>query len=290
MKIAINNSLLLKHYSVEESLKLLKDAGFDGVDLSIHKMMQEKYDIPVRWNGDHYLEEARKLGAYAKELGLSIVQAHGYVLDRHDDFEEVSFPRICRSIEIAAAAGAPYILIPALSRGVYRGNEEAFFTSNMEFYGRLAPIAEKCGIKIALENTIAFDWAHFVQNHHVCSQPEEFCKYIDTLNAQYGDLFVACANLARMPLVGKEAEELLQTVGDRVKLIHVSDNDYRKDNQTVPGYGALDFDRISAALKAADFKGYYTLTITSTLPKELLPSGIAHMAAIARYWADQAEG
>ncbi len=289
MKIAINNGLLLKDYTVEESLKRIKEAGFDGVEISVAKMMQEKYDPDGRWSGDGYLDEARKLGAYAAELGLTVTQAMGVGNDHHFDFETVMLPKIIRSIEIAAALGAPYVVIPALIRGAYRGNEEGFFTANMEFYGRLAPVAKEAGIKIALENQVSFDWAHFVLNHHVCSNPAEFCRYIDTLNETHGDLFVACANLARMPLVGKEADELLNALDQRVQLVHISDNDYRKENCTAPGYGSLNFDKFSQALKDVNYAGFYTLQLNINLPEELQADGLAHFARLARYWAAKAE-
>lgn len=289
MKIAIKNGLLLKNWSVEESLKMIKDAGFDGVELDVATMMREKYDPDGRWSGETYLEEAKKLGAYAKELGLTIVQASGVGNDHHFDFETVMLPQILRSIEISAAVGAPYVIIPALTRGAYRGSEEKFFESNMEFYGRLADTAKACGIKIALENQVAFDWAHFVLNHHVCSRAEEFCRYIDTLNETHGDLFVACVNPARAPLTGQEPEALTKGLGDRMKLVHMNDNDYRKDNKAVPGYGALDINRMVTALKDASYKGYFTLQVSTTHPAELMPSALAHMAEIARYWAGKAE-
>ena len=289
MKIAINNSLVLNENGPEESLKRIKDAGFDGVELDVAKMMREANDPDGRWSEERYLDEAKKLSAYAKELGLAIVQAQGVGNDHHFDFETVMLPKIIRSIKIAAALDAPYVVIPALTRGVYRNNEEEFFTSNMEFYGRLAPVAKECGIKIALEKQVAFDWAHFVLNRHVCSDAREFCQYIDTLNQTHGDLFVACANLSRAPLTGKEALELTTTLGDRMKLIHVNDNDYRKDNRTAPGYGALDFNKFSEALKAVSYNGYYTLQLSLKLPEELKDSALCHVAEIARYWAGKAE-
>ena len=45
MKISLTNSTR-KVYSIEESLKMLKDAGFDGVDFQIFGEAQEALDRP----------------------------------------------------------------------------------------------------------------------------------------------------------------------------------------------------------------------------------------------------
>ena len=285
MKTSISNGMLLKQFSAEETFKLLKDAGFDAVAPDTNRLLNPKYDPEGRWTGDNYLEEAKKLRAYAEEIGLSVSYAIGYTHDYHHDFEEVSFPLIRRSIEIAATLGAPYVLISIPHRGAYSGNEEALFEQYTGYYARMATLAQEFGIKIALKNTSSFSWKSYAQDHDVCSKPEDMIRYLDTLNAQYPDCFVACVDTGLAYLVGYQPDEYVKALGNRVKLLAVNDNNRRKNIRVTPGSGIINFAKLTEALKEIGYEGDYVLDITCNLPKELLKVHYTYAAEIARYFA-----
>ncbi|MBQ8600726.1 MAG: sugar phosphate isomerase/epimerase [Clostridia bacterium] len=289
MKIAVNSGILNRVCPLEESLELIKAAGFDGVEISLDRIMKGPDDWDTRFQGENYLDEARKLKKFIDELGLEVAQVCAPSAKFRADYytNPYSYPMAVRSIEIAAELGAPVIIIKPIDRPAYFGNEEKLFETSMDYYGRFAPIAERCGIKIALENVCAFDFRRHGPGHHICSKPEEHIRYLTALNEAYPDRFVACMDMGEPNLVCGYAEENIRALGSRIACTHVHDNHYRKNDHCIPGHGVIDFHAISEALKEIGYEGYYTLNCAVHLPRELMPSALSHMATVARYFAEK---
>ena len=58
---------------------------------------------------------------------------------------------------------------------------------------------------------------------------------------------------------GNGAVHMIRTLGHRIQALHIHDNDGRYDSHQIPGSMTIDFDAILHALKAVDYKGYFTL-------------------------------
>ena len=85
---------------------------------------------------------------------------------------------------------------------------------------------------------------------------QQFNQYLDALDSDYA---VGCLDLGHASLVGIEAQDFLRDMGgDRVKALHVSDNDYLHDTHTLPGLGCMDWDEILKALAEIDYQGNFT--------------------------------
>ena len=71
MKLSITNAGLNSKVGYKESLRLIKDAGFDAVD----------YDLSARGEdhqlGEDYVAEAKEMRAYMDKIGLECAQTHG---------------------------------------------------------------------------------------------------------------------------------------------------------------------------------------------------------------------
>lgn len=289
MKIAVNTGILNRVCTLEETLELIKAAGFDGIELSLDRLMNGPNDWDTRFQGENYLEEARRLKTFLDELGLAVAQVTAPRAKFRPDYytNPYSYPMAVRSIEIAAELGAPVIIIPAVDRPAYPGNEEKLFEISMDYYGKFAETAERCGIKIAITNTFAFDFRRHGPGHYICSKPEEHIRYLEALNEKYPDRFVACLDLGEPNLVCGYAQDNIRALGGRIACIQANDNHYRKNDHCIPGHGVIDFAAISEALREIGYGGYYTLSCALNLPRELAPSALNHMAAVARYFAEK---
>ena len=285
MKTSISNGMLIKQYSAEESFKILKDAGFEAVVPDLGRMLNPKYDSDDRFTGENYREEAKKLRAYAEELGLEISYSIGYTHDYHHDFEEISLPLIRRSIEIASLLGSAQVLITIPHRGGYKKEDPVFFENYINYFKKLGAIGQEFGVQIALKNACVFSWASYSQSNDVCSDPADMIRYLDTLNGEFPDRFVACVDTGVAYVVGYQPDEYIKALGDRVKLLQINDNNRRKNIRVTPGSGTINFAKFSEALKEIGFDGDYALDIRCNLPKELLPAHYAYAASVARYFA-----
>ena len=291
MIICSQTEILAQRYSLEEALQRLKEAGFDAADLSL-------FDTPnnPRWSKENYREEAKKLGEYARSIGIPILQAHAYFppspLFKELPYEEI-LERTDRGVEIGALAGAKVIVVHPLHYGEYNGHEEEWFERNMAYYARFKPICAQYGVQVCVENM----WKRnakrgFMIDHDTCSRPEEFIRYLDTLNADGKNHFTACLDLGHMVLVGEDPVAMIRKMGKRIGALHVHDNNYHDDSHTLPGLGNMPFEEICAALKEIGYQGLFTLeadNFIKNLPDALLSSAVSFMAENARYYANLCE-
>ncbi len=290
MILCSQTEILAQRYSLEEALQKLKEAGFDAADLSL-------FDTPdnPRWSKETYREEAIKIGEYARSIGIPILQAHAYfppsTLFKKLPYEEI-LEFIDRGVEIAALAGAKVIVVHPLHYSDYEYHEEEWFERNMAYYARFKPLCEQYGVQVCVENMWKTHKLRKCIDHDTCSRPEEFIRYLDTLNADGKNHFTACLDLGHMVLVGEKPDRMIRMLGNRIGALHVHDNNYRDDSHTLPGLGKMPYEEICAALKEIGYQGLFTLeadNFIKNVPDALLPSAVAFMAKNARYYANLCE-
>ena len=283
MKTVLNLSVLLESFSYEEALKVMKDAGFDGVDLSLCKTSSIEYFLD-----EDYLQKAEAFKKQAEDLGLAILQAHA-PFNGTIEYGEDKFHLTQRSVEVAGLCGADCIVVHPIQYLPYFDdpkNREILFDYNMEFYGRLAPLAEKYGIKIATENMWRTNKKRGIIDHSVNSRSEEFCRYIENLQTRYGDLFTACLDLGHAGLVGEDPAQMIRALGPYLGALHIHDNDYVKDLHLIPGHGQMDWNAIHQALKEVGYQGHYTLECTAyPFDQEMARMYAEYLGKVSRHYA-----
>ena len=101
--------------------------------------------------------------------------------------------------------------------------------------------------------------------HDTCSRAEEYVRYIDTLDSEYA---VACLDVGHVGLPSRAdgAENIIRALGhDRLKALHVHDNDFLSDKHMLPFFGKIDWEEITQALADVDYDGNFTYEVTPTL-------------------------
>ena len=295
MKLAMNAQYLVNKLGNEPAAKLIAGAGFDCVDYSVIEM-----DKPgCVFNEENWLEEAEKAGNIFRSYGVPITQTHApfHFSDFADPvaYKESIFPTIVRSVEVSAAMGASIIVVHPLHYMTYAGHEEEIFRLNMDFYRSLIPVCKNCGIKVAVENMFQRDQKRGHIVHDTCSRAEEFCRYIDTLDSEY---MVACLDIGHvgLPAQPDEAWDVIRKLGhDRLKSLHVHDNDYKDDRHSIPYSGKIDWNQVMNALADIDYTGEFTYEISGTyafgrMEHDLFPSALRYLADVGHHLVGLYEG
>lgn len=263
-----------------EGIKLVKDAGFTAYDMSFTDMLWGT----SRFNDDDYLEYAKSVREYADSIGIVCNQAHAPFHSSTGDpvKDEDIFNKIVRSIECAAILGAKNIIVHPKQHLTYIGNEQTLKEMNLDFYTKLAQVAEKCGICVAAENMWQMHNGRIW--HSTCSRPDEFCEYIDMVNHKN---LIACLDIGHVSLVDEDIPEFIKSLGyNRLKCLHVHDTNLIEDSHTLPFYGKIDYNAACAALKEIGYDGDITLeanNFINKLPASILPSGLKVMAEVAEH-------
>lgn len=283
MILSSQNNFLARIYGHKGAIDLMKQAGYDAIDLSLFTMTDDNDPFCT----DGYRERIAEIRSYAESQGLSFNQSHTpfqFNWSNPNEVEERLFPRTVQALEISALAGCKIAVVHPVHHEEYLGHEEERFEQNMIYYRRLLPYAKEYGIKIALENMFQKETKRKVIGHDTCSRAEEFIRYLDTLDDEH---FVACLDLGHCGVVGEEAQDAIRALGhERLHSLHVHDNDYTKDQHTLPGLGKMNWEEIMKALAEINYDGELTYEADRflfNLPRPMIPRGVSFMVEMGRY-------
>ena len=295
MELSINISNLFARYDFAKCIDIYKAAGFTACDYSLTGLINDG----DRWNGDNYRELAEEVRRIADEKGMPITQTHApfnFKSAQWDDpviFEEVTFPRMVRNLEISGILGAKVSVIHPIHHMLYHGHEEEIFQRNMAYYRRLIPYAKEYGVKIGVENMFQADprRKHLVAD--TCSNIEEFVRYIDTLDSEQ---ITACLDVGHvgLPLTDKEAPDFIRALGhDRLGALHIHDNDYRNDQHALPYLGIINWMEVAKALGEIDYQDDFTYEVKGALlcncDEGFVPTMAAFFAAPGKHICTEIE-
>ena len=257
MKLGMNMLLWSTDVSGREydaTFAMLKDAGFDGVEIPIFDREVDKY---------------AELGARLEGLGLEPLA----VSARGADDNPISADPAVRAeaaaatranLDSAAALGAPLICGPlAAPLGVFSGEpptaEEK--ARSADYLREVAPYAQERGVTIVLEylnrfemyltNTAA-DLAELVRE---VGHPSVRMMY-DTFHAHIEE---------------KDPRAALQECKDVLVHVHLSEND-----RSTPGAGQVDWQTTFAALKEIEYDGWVVI--------EAFGDSLPELAGATKIW------
>ena len=239
----------------EERIRELHRAGFRYIDLNMYSFTPDCAYMSENWR-----EEVYKIKRLAEELGMEFVQAHsqgGNPLS--DDKAHVDFliASTLRQIEICEILGIGNTVVhPGYKPGV---SKEEWFKLNKEFYEKLLPTAEKCGVNILCENSTK---ANMGDMYFLITGKDtrEFVDYVG-----HPRLHV-CWDTGHANCEGNQYEDIL-ALGDQLYAIHYNDNRGTMDEHVAMYVGTLNHDEVINALIDVGFKGYFTLECDYTLRK-----------------------
>ncbi|MBR2461253.1 MAG: sugar phosphate isomerase/epimerase [Clostridia bacterium] len=253
MLLSTQTHILVEKLGYDEALKTFSKAGFDALDLSLFSMQREN-DI---FSGNDAVDNAKELRKKAEALGLSFNQAHApFSFDLKSATFDDYTPLVEKSIRVAAAAGVKQIIVHPFHQIVYKGNEQMVFEKNLAYYRGFVPLCEELGIKVCAENMWQKDAKRGYIVEDACSYATEFARYLDAIDSPW---IIGCLDIGHCGLVGEEPQDAIRILGhDRVKALHVHDNDYKSDAHTIPGCGKINWAEVTKALADINYSGEFT--------------------------------
>jgi len=283
MLLSTQNEVLLKTFGFEKAVTILKNAGYDAYDMSLFEMFTKADECP--FNKEDYVEYTKGLRAYADSLGMPCNQAHApFASSQGDEKDEWRFETIVRSMEIASILGAKCIVVHPKIHLPYITEKKTLWDMNIAFYKRLIPYCEQFGIKVALENMWQYNHKGKRIIDCVCSRPEEFLKYLETLNSPW---LVACLDIGHAALTDEDIPTFIRTLGKKhLQALHVHDVDFRDDRHTLPYTMDIEWAPVLDALAEIGYEGDLTFeadVFIRKLPAPLVETGVKFMADVGRY-------
>jgi len=202
------------------------------------------YEAPLKWVGKVSKDRRKRIRTLAKRLGL-LVYVHSVtnavnVAWTNSRIRKESLNQIKEAIEFTYDVGAELLTVHPGWKDLYgyRYPDEAYALA-IEGHCELAEAASEYGIRIGIENMPPF-WLSF------CVDPKEARAMIQAVDRENlgSTLDVGHANL----LGAKAIEEFVTTLNDKIFIIHIHDNDGKRDQHKVIGEGTIDFHQLIGLL------------------------------------------
>jgi len=287
MKVSTQTDYFAKVFGEEDAIRKLAEVGYDAYDFSMFHINSENYAIGRK----DYEAQALRLKRIADDSGIVCNQSHApfpsYILG-NEEYNQHIYPFLVRAIEITGLLGGKIVIIhPAIFPGRSQEDIAACMETNMKLYNSLLLHARECNVKIAVENMYNWFKGDATASPATCATAEEFNAYLDALDSEY---FVACLDIGHCEMKNtgsKCAAEMIRALGhDKLKSLHVHDNDLLHDSHTLPFTGKINWEEVMTALKDIQYDGEFTLEADNFLkqfPDELVVHASRLMLEVARH-------
>lgn len=270
---SVNLGCFLKNYNLADSLKMIRDCGFDGVDFSLWYYSQGD-DAPMKKdNWREFVLEARRL---LDENGLCVPQAHAHW--RHEGQLQQDFSYalpgeiFARNIEACHMLGCDKLVFHPIQHFFPIENEaetrRKVLDANVAWFSALIPVAEKFGVQLLIENL--FDYRH-VQSPDApqipMSRGEDLLYVIEKISHP---LVQICLDTGHASIAGSSIPAMIRMWGDHLRALHLQDN-YGKispiyeDIHQFPGTCDIDWKEVFHALEETNCDASLNMEISARL-------------------------
>lgn len=286
----------------EGSMKNIRDWGFETVDLGFDQVGYDakskmpaasRYDLPQ----EEFTEPYMRMKAAADANGVSVAQAHAPFpiwIAGEEAYNAAVMKAVKMVMHTCAAVGCPAVVV----HPVTLSDKTEEWELNMRLYRELTLTARETGVKICLENLFTVHTGRVLEG--ACGHAEEAVRYIDTLNEEAGaDLFGFCFDVGHANLLHKDICRYIETLGNRLTVLHIHDNDGQNDLHMAPYTQtryykscttALNWEQFITGLNRIGYRGalcFETFRVTALTPRPLWGSALGHIANIGRYFRDR---
>lgn len=179
----------------------------------------------------------------------------------------------------------------------FLGSEEAEWNRTEEFLDFLAPMAKEMGITLCVENLYDGIGGHLVEGP--CCDAEKAAERIDRMNDRYhAEVLGFCFDTGHANLVGIDFEKFLSTLGHRLKVLHIHDNDGISDLHQIPftfsktreNSSSTDWPGFVRGLRGIGFDkvlSFETAPVLNAFPEEMRRDALKFIARIGEYFGNR---
>ncbi|SDX96879.1 sugar phosphate isomerase/epimerase [Paenibacillus sp. CF384] len=249
MKKGVNIWSFPQGTTIAESIRIAKDAGFEGIELSLNETGELSLEATE--------QEVRDIKSQLEQADLEICGlATGlywsYSMTSESAANRTKAMDITRKqLELAASFGVDTILVIPGAVGVdfIPDSEvvdyERAYERALECISTLSSDAKAAGVSIGIENV----WNKFLLS------PLELRTFIDTVNSDYVGSYFDVGNV----VANGYPEQWVRILGNRIKKVHFKD--YRRQAGGLHGFvdllaGDVNYPAVVEALRAIDYNNY----------------------------------
>lgn len=306
--IGVQTKNIINDSCPEEGFAMLKRAGFSCVDFSLNGYLSNTslyqselntfFDKSVQELEDFFMPHRQG----AKAAGITISQMHMpypiYVPGADREINDYLWNQVApKSMAVCAFLGCPYIVIHGFKLAHFLGSEELEWQETAKFLDSIAPLAKEMGITICIENLYDSIGGHLVEGP--CCNAKKAADRIDYFNDKYGaEVLGFCFDTGHANIVGIDFERFITRLGNRLKVLHIHDNDAISDLHQIP----FTFTRTRENKSSTDWEGFIrglrnihydkvlsfeTAPVLTAFPEPMKQNVLGFIANIGQYFAEK---
>lgn len=306
LQVGVQSRNIVYDDNPAEGFAMMKRAGFECCDFSLNNYLKntDLYEEKLNKVFDRTVDELKEFFTPHKEgaeaAGIRINQMHmpypTFVPGAKQHINVYLWNNVGpKSLEVCAYLGCHNIVVHGFKLTRYYGSEEAEWEKTREFLAFLAPMAKELKITLCVENLYNGFGAHMVEGP--CCSAEKAAKRIDEFNEEYGaEVLGFCYDTGHGNLVGIDPYKFIKTLGKRLKVMHIHENDGIADLHQMPftftrtreNTSILDWDGVIRGLRETGYEGvlsFETAPVLDCFPGELKEDALHMIARIGEYFA-----
>lgn len=305
LEIGVQTKNVIYDKNPLEGFLMLKEAGFSCCDFSLNGYLTNKDIYASEPNGffNRGTEELKEFFTphkrAAKKAGIRINQMHMpypvFVPGASVELNSYLWNEVApKSMEICAFLECPYIVIHGFKLARFLGSEQAEWDETAGFIDSIALFAKEHEITICIENLYDSVGGHIVEGPG-CDE-RKAAQRIDYFNDKYGsEVLGFCFDTGHANLVGIDFEKFTGTLGKRLKVLHIHDNDGISDLHQIPftftktreNMTSTDWEGFVKGLRNINFNGvlsFETAPVLNAFPDEMKADVLSFIAKTGRYF------
>ena len=268
MDISTSLNVLARRPAIE-AIERCAAAGFRAFDFNYcdyrEALLQQSWSEEEVW--------ARKIRDTAERVGVRLRQMHGPIFPvlGHGETHEAHLALSERSMRTAAILGVEWVVFhPGTLPGAFdAAHRRQLRDRNAAFVQRLLDTSESSGVGVALENCPDKAAGGDQARRQYGAVPDDLVELVDTIGHPLAGI---CWDTGHGEVQGLDQSLALRSLGHRLKVTHIHDNDGRSDQHLLPFSGRIAWSGVMHALAAIEYQGSCSLEVQTSfraLPDEL---------------------
>ena len=272
MKLSIWSSYYME-LKIEDAIKRFVDNGIYCIELS------DEHGFELLSRNDDVLETAKNFANFLKEYNFEISQGHLW-LKIKICADDTALEKLFRWIDMYEEIGIKNMVLHCDNLSETNLSREEKIEKNIEKLQILAEYIKNKEITVCLENLRP----HSPEETELVDRSADDLLYI--IERIGSSKFGICLDTGHLNLTDKNQREFILKAGDKLKALHIADNDGNTDQHLMPfNRGTVDFPEIIKALKEIKYNGIFNLEIPGerSIPLELRDAKIEYIKAFYQY-------
>ena len=249
MKKGVNIGILPEGFSFEDGLKIIKNAGFESVELNLDGRV-----ISLESGED----DIKKVKEKVERAGLEISSLLPGLLWKYPltssapEIRKKGEEIIIKSLKICRWLGTDALLVvPGIVGTDWMETErvryDIAYERSFQSIKKCLPVAEDTGVCICIENV----WNKFLLS------PVEMKNFVESFNSEFVRVYFDVGNV----LIFGYPEDWIRILGKLIKRVHLKD--FKKSVGNINGFcdlleGDVEWPQVVKALKEVGYDGYLT--------------------------------